>query len=162
MYTGKLFMITNNAVEEHFNVWQASDYIKELKPTPRILKQIVLLLYDLFFCQNVIFEHIECNQIYCKKVSTMKLKYTFCKRTFHVVTNEIVKIDIDDCGLEKINPALPQHYRRLYEYIFDLMPILSLKEFILSFIDHNDDSRIVHPMKVLDSILSAIVMECHA
>jgi hypothetical protein len=152
-----LNMVEYIAVDDNMIMMPA--YNKMISLTSNILKQIVLFLYEMLFSEKITFQKLDYDNIYIMTISKPKnMKYSFNEKQYKFVTDKIVKIDISDSGIQKTHVILPQHYRKLYMNIYNLMPDNSLKEFMLSFMNHDDDNRIVHPMKILDTILTTIVM----
>ncbi len=131
-----------------------------------IIKQIILFLYHLLFSKRVCLNNIGYNAIYVDVTSKPEnIQYVLCKKKHYVKTNQIVKIDVGACGVTNIDKREvlgPKHYRKLYDNLHTIMPTAGLKEFVKSFYDHNDDSKLIHPSKVLDCILFTVVAaQCH-
>jgi hypothetical protein len=134
--------------------------------TTDILAQTILYLYNLLFSNKIYISTISYDNIYIDKLSKCKnLQYNICENEYCVKTNEIVKIDVGECciiQIEKTNSIGPKHYRILFENIHSIMPTGGLKQFVKSFFDHNDDSKLIDPLKVLDCLLSTVaVTQCH-
>jgi hypothetical protein len=128
--------------------------------TGNVLKQIILFLYDVLFSENISFKHISYDMIYLDRIEKpKKLKYIIGGQKYIVQTTNVIKIDVGACGIEQNIFISPLHYRRLYENICSIMPTDVLKEYVTSFMNHNDDSRIVHPLKILGCLLFTVMTE---
>jgi hypothetical protein len=141
-------------------------YCEIYEITTDVLKQTILYLYHLLFSKKISINNISYDNIYIDKLSKhQNLQYDICENKYCIKTNEVVKIDVGECGIiqiEKMKSIGPKHYRRLLENIYNIMPTDGLKEFVKSFFDHNDDSKLIDPLKILDCLLSTVVAtQCH-
>lgn len=123
------------------------------------IKQIVLALYTLLFVYGVNLTHIDLNNVYIHNVNKpVKLKYKLADSTFCIRSNYIVKLDVGTSKKTDIQDI--KSYYGLYkniEYILKHMNIHETANFLRDFECKSD--RIIHPLKIINTLLSQIDME---
>lgn len=138
--------------------------ILSVKPTniADIIIQIILSLYYALYCHHISFIAISIDDIYVDDVCKLtNIKYEFNGFMHKLQTKYIVKLDI----YKNSNPTRTikvEHYRELYDNILSILKDLHAKDelidFIQEFVSQTSDTRIVCPMKVIDTILSNVRM----
>lgn len=142
---------------------KVKDAIKHfIKDTNDIILQIILSLYYALYCHNITFIGICIDNIYIDVTQKMTtLKYEFSGFKHKIQTRQIVKLDIFR-NAQETSEIKPQHYRQLYNNILQILKELNasseLIDFIQGFVSHQNDEKIVCPMKVIDSIICNVGM----
>lgn len=131
----------------------------ELNYTKDCVKQIILSLYTLFFHYNILLTDLSIDNIYIQN-KTAKLEYELNDKKYHINTSHVVKIDsFASVECFKVSDKLKMYY--LYGVIIDILKQFNKKYdigYIISFIQDFQvaDERLIHPLKVIDIILSQV------
>lgn len=140
-----------------FNIREKLDLIDSTKKID-IIKQIILSLYYLLYSHHISLTNISASDIYIDiKTKLTNLKYEFRGYKYKLQTKQVVKLDVYR-HVQESSEIRPEHYRQLYNNILKVLKVLQfneeLQEFIKGFVSHNNNERIVCPLKMIDSIIS--------
>lgn len=146
------------------------DVLKKDMNITDIVLQIVLSLYVALSKYNINYTSITIDNVYLETLpKKQKIDYEHHK----IQTKYVIKIDgFANAGLcapcapcaPCASSCQPLYYRQFYNNIIQLLEGLNMQflsgiiELVQSFVAHNDDNRVVNPAKIMDCLISNILI----
>lgn len=127
------------------------------------IKQIILSMYMAFYEYDILFFHVSIDDVYIQhNHKQQKIKYKINDKQYTIPSNYVVKMD-EFVNMCQVNTKTYRDNFHFYGSILYILEQINEKynvEYIISFIKdfHIDSERIICPLKVLDIILSTIVI----